>query len=295
MKPKNRIRSGWKEYFNFSTREKKGAFYLSLIITIQLLILLALRFYQPEISAPEKAQFLKIMSELQNTEVQKPGPVKHEHSNSAFVKIKFNPNSAADSVFFGFGLSTRQVATIRKYLSKGGQFRVKNDLAKMYSIDSMTFSSMEQYIDLPDVVSVKKTPSFQKHSVIDLSVADSVSLVELKGIGPSLASRILKYRNALGGFTTVEQLKEVYGISDSLFDFIRSSVMLPENPMIRYIDLNNDSVSVLMAHPYIRYKLAYAIVNYRKHHGRINSVEDLKKLPLMTDEVMSKLPRYLKF
>ena len=131
--------------------------------------------------------------------------------------------------------------------------------------------------------------------VLELSVADSAQLVGLKGIGPVLAGRIVRYRSALGGFTSVEQLKEVYGISDTLFAVIAPQLVLDSLCTLRKLDLNTDSLSVLVAHPYIRYKLGNAFIRYRKQHERINSVNALNEMGFVPREIIPKIAPYLKF
>ena len=291
MKPKKHLRSTWKNYFNFSSREKKGVLYLAVIITIQLSLLFALRFYEPEIKAPDKEEFFRLAEQLKDSDEKKIEYTRQE-VQEIFIPVLFNPNTADDSILIRNGLTRKQTRIIRNFVSKGGRFRVKADVAKIYSIDTQTFERILPYIDLPEKVEVIKKA--EGKTVVELSTADSIALVELKGIGPSLASRIIKYRNALGGFTSIEQLKEVYGISDSLFLFIQPFIKLNTTWPIRQINLNTDSVSTLIVHPYIRYKLGYGIVNYRKQHNGFKNVDELINLPFVTDEMFRKLVPYLK-
>lgn len=293
MKSKRKISSGWKEYFNFSSREKKGAFYLMVIITIQLMIILIMRMYPPELEKAEEKEFLQILHQLQIDSVT--SSYSPNEKKQVFQLQRFDPNAAPDSVLLNAGLRRYQIRIIRNFLSKGGKFRVKNDLAKIRSIDSLTYARIAPYLDLPDSLAKRSYAKRVNAEVVELSTADSAQLVELKGIGPALASRIVKYRNALGGFISVEQLKEVYGITDSLYQVVSTQITLDTLLPVRKINLNTDSLSVLTAHPYLRYKLSYGIVNYRKQHGRINSFTELSGLRFVPPEIIPKIAPYLNF
>ena len=100
-------------------------------------------------------------------------------------------------------------------------------------------------------------------TVIDLNAADSIQLISIKGIGPVISKRILRYRNSLGGFHSIEQLKEVYGIQDSLFNELKKKIKTnPET--IRKINLNEVETDDLRLHPYFKFIIAQSIVNFRK-------------------------------
>jgi DNA uptake protein ComE-like DNA-binding protein len=118
-------------------------------------------------------------------------------------------------------------------------------------------------------------------------------LLELKGIGPAFAGRIIKYRNKLGGFYSVSQLKEVWGINDTVFNKFAGSVYCSDTIPEKFIYLNTDSFSVISSHPYLKGKQASFICNYRKQHP-FTSVEELKNIPLITDENFRKLAPYLR-
>jgi len=116
--------------------------------------------------------------------------------------------------------------------------------------------------------------------------------IALPGIGSKLAERIVKFREKLGGFCTAAQVAEVYGLSDSVFAKINSKLQC--NPaLVKQININTVSFEELKAHPYIKYQLANAVIQYRNQHGSFQSTEDLKQIVLMTDEVFNKIAPYL--
>lgn len=127
--------------------------------------------------------------------------------------------------------------------------------------------------------------------VIELNTADSLSLVSLNGIGPAFASRIIKYRKILGGYVKKEQLLEVYGFDKEKYDLVKPFVWVTPNPI--KINLNTCTFKELNKHPYINYDLTKAIFNLKKRLGKFRSVDDIKQIDLVNDEMYNKLAPYL--
>ncbi|MCS5663614.1 MAG: helix-hairpin-helix domain-containing protein [Flavobacteriales bacterium] len=129
--------------------------------------------------------------------------------------------------------------------------------------------------------------------LVNINLADSFAYKKLPGIGVKYSSRIVRYRNLLGGFYAKEQLLEVYGIDSALFNRISSHLLLG-NYNLRKMNVNVCGEKDLSAHPYVSYKLAKLIVKYREHHGRYSSLEELKTIPLIDEQLFRKIVLYLK-
>lgn len=129
---------------------------------------------------------------------------------------------------------------------------------------------------------------------IDLETADSASLEKLPGIGPVLSVRIVKYRDRLGGFHNKVQLKEVYGLTDSVFEKIGPYLTL-NSSAVQKIEINRAGETQLAKHPYIQWKLARQFVRYREQHGLFQSANDLYGLWTIDTEKIKKLIPYLLF
>ncbi len=127
---------------------------------------------------------------------------------------------------------------------------------------------------------------------INVNLADSIELMQLKGIGKVFSSRIVRYRNWLGGFYCEEQLVEVYGIDSVLFKSISPYISVLPNT-IRKININSCELNDLSSHPYISFKVAKSIVKYRDHHGAYISISDLKRIPLIDEKLFRKIANYL--
>ncbi|MDF2187396.1 helix-hairpin-helix domain-containing protein [Paraflavitalea sp. CAU 1676] len=128
--------------------------------------------------------------------------------------------------------------------------------------------------------------------VIDINTADTTAFIALRGIGPALAGRIVRFREKLGGFHRMEQVGETYGLPDSTFISITPYLQCI-SPVLRTIDINNASFEALDAHPYISRQQAGAIVRYREQHGPYQSVDQLLQITILSPEGLDKIRPYL--
>lgn len=229
----------------------------------------------------------------------------------------FDPNTLSVPGWVKLGVSERSAKTIQKYLSKGGRFRQPDDLRKIYGLgeelkerllpfirieDQRTFSPGDQREEkevLPDnrnpgaaVPASRPVYTTVNKPPIDVNRADSLQWVSLPGIGPRLAGRILRFREALGGFVTVAQVGETFGLADSVFHQISERLKCPV-ATVRKININIADKQLLAAHPYIRYRRAEMIIRYRQEHGPINNLRTIQNLDLWTAEEWKKLEPYL--
>ena len=137
--------------------------------------------------------------------------------------------------------------------------------------------------------------SFKKQPLrVELNSADTTTLQLLHGIGPTYANRIVRYRERLGGFTSKEQLLEVYGFTPELLSHIAPYVTV-DTLNINKIDINSIPLKQLIKHPYIEYYQARDIVNLRNRGVRFENAEDLKTVPSMADSTLARLLPYIMF
>lgn len=129
---------------------------------------------------------------------------------------------------------------------------------------------------------------------IDINRADSTDLLPLPGIGPVYAGRIIRYRNLLGGFLSVDQLGEVYGIPAETIQKIRSMVTI-DSTSIRRIQIVSASFRDLLRHPYLEYADVKALVNYRDFKGDIESFRELQENNILEDSVLIKVAPYFSY
>ena len=218
----------------------------------------------------------------------------------------FDPNTLSTDGWKKLGLREKTIQTIQNYLSKGGKFRKSEDLQRVYGLRENEYERLEPYIKIEGTPETKKYEQFtqtnnepqpaksftSRYSVIEINMADTTAFISLPGIGSKLAARIINFRDKLGGFYSVEQVKETFGLPDSTYQKIKQYLNL-ENPSVKKININTATVDELKAHPYIKYILANPIVAYRNEHGLFSKIEDVKKVMVVTEEVYSRIAPYL--
>lgn len=128
--------------------------------------------------------------------------------------------------------------------------------------------------------------------MVELNAADSAGLDALKGIGPKLSVRIIRYRDLLGGFCRKEQLFEVYGMDSTrvlpLLDHVTVDTLL-----IHKMDVNKATFSELLRHPYLDINAVKAIVNYRNRNGAFHSLDELQTANVISDSLFSIIRPYV--
>ncbi len=130
--------------------------------------------------------------------------------------------------------------------------------------------------------------------VIELNSADSAKLTELKGIGASFARRIVNYRNRLGGFISKDQLKEVYGMDDDRYAEMQAQVSVDPSH-VQKIHVNKVDFDGLKHFPYLTFKQMNAIVQFREQHGDYTSLNDMRNIAILNDEILRKIEPYIDF
>lgn len=209
----------------------------------------------------------------------------NEPKVAVVAPFPFDPNIASETELLSLGLSNRTVHSIINYREKGGIYRIKADFGKIYTLEATDYARLASFLQLPDTLERRQyaaSKTFEPREkaapiIIDINKATAEDFQKLRGIGASFATRIVKYRNALGGFAKLEQIGEVYGFPDSVFLKIRPQLICSA-PHIQKININTANAELLKTHPYLRWRHANAIVRYREQNGLYKSVEMLRTL-----------------
>src|SRR5690554_4276453 len=276
----------WLEkYFGFTQKEIRGLCVLIFLIGI----LLAFPAAHSRIKTPNEEKISVIdKKEIQEflSSIQSSGSRDFDFPISEAVTLEyfeFNPNELSISEGTRLGLTERQVRMIQNYVAKGGSFSKKEDFKKIYAIGDEDYERLFPYISIPRVESNYSTPSegFTQNSLkierietkerlaklsIELNTTDSIALQSLRGIGPVFASRIIRFRDNLGGFHDVSQLLSVYGMDEERFLGIRDYVTV-DTMLVKKININKAEYDQLRKHSLISSAQANAIVQYRAQHG----------------------------
>jgi competence ComEA-like helix-hairpin-helix protein len=210
--------------------------------------------------------------------------------------FQFDPNLLPAEGWKKIGLNERAIRTINNYRSKGGKFYKPQDLEKIWGLPQGFYQRVKEYIsiakaDKKEENVVQAAKSEKKNLNVDVNSADTMALIALPGIGSKLALRIINFRDKLGGFYSVDQIKETYGLADSTFQKIK--IYLIVDGQVEKINLNTVTKDQLKIHPYIKWNLANAIIEYRNQHGDYKSIDDLKNISMLDENTFDKIAHYL--
>lgn len=250
---------------------------------------------------------------MQDTTDQRPPPA--ERTLEDLHLFNFDPNKLPVEQWVLLGLTERQAASIHRYEARGGRFHTKADLARMRVVDPDLFAQWEPYIQLPEMLPRDDRPAraargpwpedsararsghyaAKAHAgPLELNAADSAALVAVQGIGPAFARSILRYRERLGGFTSLDQLAEVPILRDKP-DAVQTlkAKLRVDGSLVRIIPLNSCTADDLGRHPYMGWKAAKALMAYRQQHGPFKQVDDIRGCVLVTDSMRLRMGPYL--
>lgn len=277
-------------WFGYSRKERRSTF----ILLIVLLILIAYRYLLPL----RDAGIEDIPLLIESTDTMKIFSLNSGRDSTCL--FSFDPNTTPYDSLTELGLSGKQASTLISYRNNGGRFRKPSDIKKIYGIDDETADLLMPYINIKSERSTNRKMKsdsiyFNEQSVmIDLNLTDSAELEALPGLGPVLSSRIIKYRKLLGGFVSVEQLKEVYGLTEATYKIVEDRVNA-DSFAVRGIEVNNSAFTEHIRHPYLEQYDIIAILKYKEINGKILDINVLIENKILTEAKAKRISPYLKF
>lgn len=222
---------------------------------------------------------------------------------AAPVMQNFDPNQVDANTLQAMGVPARVANNWVRFLASGGSFRQAEDIQKIYGLSETDFQRLLPYaqvtISATEDLAYEPANTPQAYDarptnvIIDINQATAEQWQQLRGIGPAFSKRIVNFRTKLGGFHSVQQVAETYGLPDSVFQKI--SLQLRPSPILHKLAINQATVEELAAHPYLRFSDARLLVNYREEHGPYSGAADLDKLYGLEEKTKVKLLPYLSF
>ena len=303
-----------KDLFDMHREERRGV----LVLMVLLLGLTAWVVYEQWLRPPKQHDLAEQRERLEAWIASR----SEAQADSIPVKLfPFDPNAIGREEWKALGLTDKQIDGVERYQNKGGEFRTKKDLGRMYSIKPEQFAALEPYILLPDSFTRKayaernhgprqdgyrkyeeRSPTIRERAPyepkaarsVEVNSADTTALIELPGIGPAFARGIVKFRDMVGGFHSLDQLSEVYILKDKPDAVLQlKQLLILDTLNVRRIPINTCTVEELAAHPYARWKIAKPLIAYRSQHGPFKQVADIKGCAVISEEVFRKLAPYL--
>ncbi len=295
-----------REFFYLQKSDRKVILTLLLVIVIALGVIF--------IVGGESEEAVSLKDSLARTSNYYVAPKKTE----LFV---FDPNTADSTQLLRLGLQPWQVRNIYKYRAAGGIYREKTDFARLYGLTVKQYRELEPYIRISDDYLPASTllkhekrgyrdgvrdstrqdhasalsnyhyqPKISVGETVVLNTADTTDLKTVPGIGPYFARKIIQYGERLGGYVSVDQLDEIEDFPQDAKQYLVINEAHPQK-----LNLNKLSLNELKRHPYINYFMARAITDYRRLHGPIHSLQDLRLSKDFTPEAITRLEPYVEY
>ena len=299
---------------SFQKKERKVVISLLVVFVFYCLFLL---FYNPSAEQPVIRNLddeLAKLSGKTDSNTTLTGVMTNDNAEPGTAKelFVFDPNTIDEADFAKLGLSPKIVHTIINYRNKGGQFRKPEDIRKIYGLQKNEADKLVPFIQINSQTSNTYATNGEenkneiayhkaKPQLIDINTATVEQWKNLPAIGDALSNRIVKYRDKIGGFTSIEQVKQTYGLSDSAYQIILPYLTLSSGKTkaaatsnsSKKININTASVNELKSNLSIPPDVAEAIVIYRKQHGNFSSVEDIKKIVFINEAMYQQVAPHL--
>lgn len=290
-----------KDYFTFSRKERVALIILILLISIFIVLPYVIPFKK---NAPlinenlqQQVKLLLVKDSLPNNNLAE-NETSNENSfskNSSYAMFEFNPNTINEEGWKKLGLKDKTIKTILNYRSKGGKFKTAEDIRKIWGLKKEDADRIIPYAKIEsktnNILNTKEG-AIKSTVKIDINIATPQEWFTIPNMDRSLAYKIIKYKEKLGGFLTIQQVKETYGLTDSLFKIIEPYLIL-QTTNIKKININMADDYTLSNHPYINKDVAKAIIIYRAQHGAYTKIDDIKKIVFIKEDLYNKIAPYL--
>lgn len=199
----------------------------------------------------------------------------------------FNPNSYSEEDWISIGFSVKQANVIFDYIKVRGGIKEKKELKDIFVIDDEKYNQLKKYVKIPEQTEA------EIEKVVTLNTATIQDFKNIKGIGEVYSKIIVDFRNRLGGFKYYYQLKETNVVDSLLYEVLMKEFPLEKDFKVNKININKATVEELQSHPYIGYKLANSIVDFRTNFRDFKSLDELKNIEVISDAYFDKIKLYL--
>jgi DNA uptake protein ComE-like DNA-binding protein len=285
--------------FKFSRGQRTGIFLLFAVIV---LLQLAYFFYDFKMDSNESPAKEKWMALQFQVDVLKKEKIKF------IPKIyPFNPNFITDYKGYKLGMSVQEIDRLLTFRKENKYVNSAEEFQDVTKVSDSLLTTIAPYFKFPDWVNNKKefkeykryvfTPFAKKGKwvVIDINLATQEDLIKISGIGEAISLRILKFKESLGGFVSMDQMKDVYGLSPEVIESLKAHFKISVLPIVKKIDINNASIKELSQFPYFNYQMAKQIVTFRSMNGDFKNIEDLTKIKGLSIDMANIIALYLDF
>jgi DNA uptake protein ComE-like DNA-binding protein len=276
-----------------------GILLLFSIIVILQLIYFFVDFSSLSKTSPEKERWLSLQSRIDLMKKEKVDYVPRIYP--------FNPNFITDYKGYKLGMSVSEIDRLLSFRKENKYVNSRKEFQAVTKVSDSLLNAIAPYFKFPDWVNTKKQFSAykkypksafakkEKMVVIDINQATQEDLIKIYGVGEAISLRILKFKESLGGFVSMEQMNDVWGLSSEVVENLNTHFNVSAAPTVKKIDINNASIKELSLFPYFKYPIAKNIVTFRSMNGDLKSSEDLTKIKGLSIEKAKIIALYLVF
>jgi DNA uptake protein ComE-like DNA-binding protein len=292
-----------KEYLTFSKKEVDAIILLFLLILTFVIVPYFFHSKKEKIVITDemKKQVVALQKDSEETDSNNDESATSKQENNSkekFTLFQFNPNTIDENGWKKLGLRDKTIKTIINYRSKGGKFKQPEDIRKIWGLSKEETDRIIPYAVITNANNNSLNNSASNTSAkaiqpIDINTATVEQWKTIPGVDYSLPYKIVKFKEKLGGFISINQIKETYGVTDSSFQLMLPYLQL-QSTNIQQININQASDFELSMHPYISKDIAKAIVIYRTQHGAYTKIDDVKKIVFIKEEIFNKIAPYIK-
>lgn len=292
-----------KDYFTFSRKERAVVIILLLLIIffIALPYLFEIKKTKPVADTELQLQLKKLQQK--NLKYDSVNYTADEQSVLPETKVElfeFDPNTLDADGWKRLGIPDKTIRTILNYRSKGGKFYKPEDIRKIWGLQKNDADRIIPFERIATAINSfqknypdkNSAPAIKNIAVLDINTATAEQLMQIPGIGHSLPYRIINYREKSGGFFELNQLRQTWGMTDSIFQLIIPFLKI-ESATIKKININTATDYELSKIPFMSKEVSKAIVMYRNQHGSFQKVEDIKKIVFINEEMYLKISPFL--
>ena len=283
-------------FFQFSKSQRSGIFvFLSLVVVLQLLYFWISFNPSKQSNSNQKSQWL-------STTVSKDRAADY-YKKRQFVLRPFNPNFIGDFKGYQLGMSVAEIDRLLAFRKTNRYVNSAQEFQAVTKVSDSLLLRIAPYFKFPDWVSKRKSvkssvyfvSKSEAKALLDINEATAEDLKKVYGIGVGLSERILKERNRFGGFVSMDQLNDVWGLSPEVVQSLNKDFVVKALPVYDRININNATLKELLQFPYFKYPLAKSIVTYRSMNGPFKSLEDLTKISGFPVDRIRIIALYLEF
>jgi DNA uptake protein ComE-like DNA-binding protein len=289
--------NSFKSHFWYNNGQRNGILFLVFIIVILQLIFFFVDFSKQELLNINTEEITKFQEEVDSLKLV-------EIENKKPKIFPFNPSFLTDYKGYQLGMSTAEIDRLLSHRSQGNYINSTEQFQEVTQVSDSLLNAISPYFKFPDWIqnpktkkkyspNTKNSDEDKNYVQQDLNSATAEELMVIKGIGPTLAQRIIKYRNLLQGYSMNDQLYEVWNLDKEVANRVLERFIIIEMPNIKKINVNTATFKEVLSIVYIDYELTKTIFDYRDEVAELQSLEELKQIEGFPIEKFDRIALYL--